>query len=42
MILAPWIAPYGENELVGDPRTETIDILPPQSEFWFGTDSHRP
>ena len=39
VILAPWIAPYGETELVGDPRTETINFLPPQSEYWFGTDS---
>ena len=39
VILAPWIAPYGETELVGDPRTETINFLPPQSAYWFGTDS---
>ena len=34
----PWIAPYGETQLVGDPRTETIIYLPPQSAVWFGTD----
>ena len=39
VVLAPWIAPYGETELVGDPRTETIAFLPPSSEYWFGTDS---
>ena len=39
VILAPWIAPYGETELVGDPRTEKIQFLPPQSAHWFGTDS---
>jgi peptide/nickel transport system permease protein len=39
VILAPWIAPYGETELVGDPRTETINFLPPSSQHWFGTDS---
>ncbi len=39
VILAPWIAPYGETQLVGDPRTETINFLPPQSAYWFGTDS---
>jgi peptide/nickel transport system permease protein len=39
VILAPWIAPYGETQLVGDPRTETISFLPPQSAYWFGTDS---
>jgi peptide/nickel transport system permease protein len=39
VVFAPWIAPYGETELVGDPRTETIGFLPPQSKYWFGTDS---
>ena len=38
VIFAPWIAPYGETEPVGDP-TETIKFLPPQSAYWFGTDS---
>ena len=39
VILAPWIAPYGETQLVGDPRTETINFLRPQSAYWFGTDA---
>jgi peptide/nickel transport system permease protein len=39
VVLAPWIAPYGETQLVGDPRTETINFLPPQAAYWFGTDS---
>jgi peptide/nickel transport system permease protein len=39
VILAPWIAPYEETELVGDPRTDKIQFLPPSSTHWFGTDS---
>ena len=39
VVLAPWIAPYGETQLVGNPRTEDIIFLPPQSAYWFGTDS---
>ncbi len=40
VILAPWIAPYSETELVGDPRAgDQISFLPPQSDYWFGTDS---
>jgi peptide/nickel transport system permease protein len=38
VILAPWIAPYGEEQAVGDPRNEFI-FLHPQSAYWFGTDS---
>ncbi len=39
VVLAPWIAPYGEEQLVGNPRTQDIIFLPPQSAYWFGTDS---
>jgi len=38
VFLAPWIAPYGEEQAVGDPRNEFI-FLHPQSAYWFGTDS---
>ena len=38
VFLAPWIAPYGEEQAVGDPRNEYI-FLHPQSAYWFGTDS---
>ena len=31
-LFAPWIAPYGEAEIVGK------HYLPPSAEFWFGTD----
>jgi peptide/nickel transport system permease protein len=31
-IFAPWIAPFGESEVVGK------QYLPPSAEFWFGTD----
>jgi peptide/nickel transport system permease protein len=31
-LFAPWIAPYGESEIVGK------QYLPPSAEFWFGTD----
>ena len=31
--LAPWIAPYGQNEALG-----AANFGPPSSEFWFGTD----
>jgi peptide/nickel transport system permease protein len=31
-LFAPWIAPYGEAEIVGK------QYLPPSAEFWFGTD----
>jgi peptide/nickel transport system permease protein len=40
VLLAPWIAPYTQTELVGDPRAgEQISYLPPSSKYWFGTDS---
>lgn len=32
-LFAPWIAPYGETEIVGGVW------LPPSSQFWLGTDS---
>jgi peptide/nickel transport system permease protein len=31
-LFAPWIAPFGESEVVGK------QYLPPSAEFWFGTD----
>ncbi|MFO1122027.1 MAG: ABC transporter permease [Hyphomicrobiales bacterium] len=31
-LFAPWIAPYGEAEIVGK------QYMPPSAEFWFGTD----
>lgn len=31
-IFAPWVAPYGESEIVGK------QYLDPSREFWFGTD----
>ncbi|MCX7344474.1 MAG: ABC transporter permease [Alphaproteobacteria bacterium] len=31
-LFAPWIAPFGESEIVGK------QYLPPSAEFWFGTD----
>jgi peptide/nickel transport system permease protein len=38
VLLAPWIAPYGETELVGEPGSN-ISLQPPQAKYWFGTDS---
>ena len=31
-LFAPWIAPYGESEIVGK------HYQPPSAEFWLGTD----
>jgi peptide/nickel transport system permease protein len=40
VLLAPWIAPYKQTELVGDPRSgQPISYLHPQAKYWFGTDS---
>ena len=31
--------PTAKTQLVGNPRTQDIIFLPPQSAYWFGTDS---
>ncbi len=40
-VFATWVAPYGENEAIqgadGGLRNEIL--VPPNSQFWFGTDS---
>ena len=40
-ILAFWVAPYGENEAIdaGDGSLRKAILIPPNSQFWFGTDS---
>jgi len=39
VIFAPVLAPYGPNERVGDQRVENVQLLPPSSKYYFGTDS---
>ncbi len=40
-ILAFWVAPYGVNEAIdaGDGSLRKAILIPPNSQFWFGTDS---
>jgi peptide/nickel transport system permease protein len=38
-VLAPWLAPYDPNEQFFDGLTLEGQPLPPDSRFWFGTDT---
>ncbi|MGQ0485614.1 MAG: ABC transporter permease [Hyphomicrobiales bacterium] len=39
-ILAPWLAPYNPSEQFFDGLTLEGSPLPPQTRFWFGTDTN--